>query len=64
MRVPVTKSMNTKMNLNFSVTDQEIKYWITREVPHMSDMKNRRDYYAKWWNVAHKIKIAKSRGEY
>lgn len=54
------KRNNYELFNEISVTEQEIDDWITREVPHMSDMKSRRDYYAKWWNVAHKIKIAKS----
>jgi hypothetical protein len=37
---------------DISVSEQEIDDWITREVPHMSDLKSSRSYYAKWWNIA------------
>jgi len=30
-----------------SVTEAEIDEWIKREVPHMSELKSRRDYYAR-----------------
>ena len=46
---------------DISVSEQEIDDWITREVPHMSDLKSGRSYYAKWWNVAEKIKKTKKR---
>jgi len=47
-----------------SVTKQEIEEWIDREAPHISNLRSRRKYYAKYWNVADKIKQAKKDGNF
>ena len=49
---------------DISVTKDEIEEWIKREAPHISDTGYRRDYYAKYWNVADKIKKAKKEGNF
>jgi hypothetical protein len=48
--------------MNFK-KDKEIEEWINREAPHISDLRSRRKYYAKYWNVAEKIRIAKLKGD-
>jgi hypothetical protein len=48
--------------MNFK-KDKEIEEWINREAPHISDLRSRRKYYAKYWNVEDKIIRAKYKGE-
>lgn len=42
-----------------SVSEQEIEDWVLKEAPHISDVKWRRGYYKKNWNIADKIRKGK-----
>ena len=47
-----------------SVTKQEIEEWIDREAPHISNLRSRRKYYAKYWNVVWLTRHITSRSKY
>jgi hypothetical protein len=55
---------NNDILCKISVSEQEIEDWVLKEAPHISDVKWRRDYYKKNWNVAAKIKKAKKEGNF